>query len=349
MVKLSFNWNDRRVLVTGATGFIGSWLTESLVEKGANVTVLVKKGDPLSHGGITKFSDKLKIIYSDIRDSEGVKSAVKDQEVVFHLAAITQVPYVVKHPVESAEVDIFGAINILEAARNSNQDAFIVYASTDKVYGEPKYVPIDENHSLIAKSPYDASKLAADRMTYAYYATYGLKSAITRWSNTIGGRDANILRAVPDFVTSIHEGNPPTIRYSGNNIRDFIFVTDAVDGMLATVENQNVSTGEAFNLGTGRPTTIFNLANLLIKMMGFENKMSPVILNKPEPGEIKAQYLSSEKAGKLLKWSPKISLEEGLRLSIKWYWENKWWFEIMNNVSSFYGLRTVDVSRITSP
>ncbi len=343
MVKLSFNWNDRRVLVTGATGFIGSWLTEAILERGGKVTAFVKKDDPLMLGGITKFSDKLKIVYGDVRDKEAVKNAVADQELIFHLAAITQVPYAVKNPVETAEVDIFGAINILETIRNSDQNVFLVYASTDKVYGEPKYVPIDEHHPLLTKSPYDASKLAADRMTYAYYTTYGLKSAITRWSNTIGGRDANILRAVPDFITAIQEGKPPTIRYSGNNVRDFIYVTDSVDGMLATAENQNVSTGEAFNLGTGKPSTIFNIATMLIKMMGFENKMAPVVLNNPEPGEIKSQYLSSEKAREMLKWEPKVSLEEGLLLSVKWYLENKWWFEIMNRVSRFYGLRTVNI------
>lgn len=334
---MSFDWKDRRVLVTGATGFIGSWLAEALLKNGADVSVFIKENDPLAMGGLSKLSG-FKKFKGDIRNEENVKKSVRDQELIFHLAAITQVVYAVRNPVESFDVNAIGTLNILESIRNSSTEQFLVFASTDKVYGEPKYLPIDENHPLLGKSPYDASKIAADRLVFSYYTTYDVKSSISRWSNTIGGRDANILRAGPSIVLPVISGKQPVIRYSGEEVRDYMYVEDAVNAILSLAQNQNVSKGEAFNFGTGNPTKIKDFARLVIKLAGFNGKLEPEILNKPAPGEIIRQYLSSEKAKKMLGWKPKFTLEDSLNLTIDWFKENKWWIDVIEKVSNYYGL-----------
>lgn len=334
---MSFDWKDKRVLVTGATGFIGSWLTERLLKNGANVSVFVKKDDPLGMGGLSELSG-FKKFEGDIRNKEDVKNAVSNQELIFHLAAVTQVVYAIKNPVEAFDVNTTGTMNILESIRNSTTEQFLVFASTDKVYGEPKYLPIDENHPTLGKSPYDASKIAADRLVFSYYSTYGLKTSISRWSNTIGGRDANILRVGPSIILSVINGKQPVIRYSGEEIRDYMYVEDAVNAMLSIVQNQNVSEGEAFNFGTGKPTKIKDFARLVIKLAGFDGKLEPKILNQPSPGEITKQYLSSEKAKNILNWSPKFILEDSLKLTIDWFRENDWWINVMKEYQNAMGL-----------
>jgi len=334
-------WNDKRVLVTGATGFIGSWLVERLSNLGATITVFIKENDPIDLASLVEVKDKVKIFYGDIRESDTVYQALNNQEIIFHLAAITQVLYAIKNPAETVAVDVNGTLNILEAIRNNDIDPFLVFASTDKVYGEPKYLPIDEEHVLLAKSPYDASKLAADRLVSSYFNTYGIKSSIVRWSNTYGGRDSNILRAVPDFIMSILNNKPPIIRGNGKHIRDYMYVDDAISGILLIAEKQAKSNGEAFNIGTERPTSVLDLAKLITKLMKLEVKTSPIILNKPLYGEIEVQYLSYKKAYQVLGWEPKINLEDGLKDTIEWYKNNRHWLNVINKVSNFYGINSL--------
>ncbi len=329
-------WKSKNVLVTGATGFIGSWLTETLVKNGANVKVLVNDKDPFGIDGIKHLEKNIKMVCGDIRDKELVGKLVENCEIVFHLAAITQVLYAIKNPGETIDVNVDGTFNVLEGIRKGNGDQFLVYVSTDKVYGEPKCLPIDEDHPLSAKSPYDASKVAADRLVYAYYVTYGIKETILRWSNAYGGRDANLLRAVPDFVTSILNNKPVIIRGNGKHVRDFMYVADIVNALLLAAKKQNVSCGEAFNFGTERPTSVEELASMVIQIFG--SNMKPVILGKDTPGEITTQYLSFRKAEKVLGWKPTIGLQRGLELTIDWYKENLWWQEVMKRVDNFYKL-----------
>lgn len=332
-------WGSKNILVTGATGFIGSWLTETLVSYGADVTVFVKKDDPFGIDAIKHLTNKIKIKYGDLRNKESLFDATKDKEIIFHLAAITQVLYSIKNPGETIDVNVNGTLNILESIRKSDNDPFLVFASTDKVYGEPRYNPINEEHSLNSKSPYDASKVAADRLVHAYNISYGLKNSIVRWSNTYGGRDANILRAVPDFVTSLLNNKSPIIRGNGKPIRDYMYVTDAVSGILSVAQNYRISNGDVFNLGTERPTSVKELAELTIKTFNYEKKFKPIILGKSIPGEINAQYLSSKKAREKLNWEPKVDLERGLKETIKWYKENLWWQDIMRRVADFYNIK----------
>lgn len=333
---MEFDFSDKRVLVTGATGFIGSWLTEKLLASGADVSVFIKKDDPLKFGGISDFINDVRIFYGDITEEETLTNALKDQEIVFHLAALTQVLHSIDFAKEFFNVNAIGTLNILEKLRNSKSLEFLVFSSTDKVYGEPVYLPIDEKHPLSSKSPYDASKLAADILVYSYHKTYGIPAARTRWSNTIGGRDANILRAVPDFITSIMNGKPPTIRGDGKQVRDYMYVTDAVSGILTVAEKKNKSNGDVFNLGTERESSVVDIANLVIEKMNMEDKMKPVVLGKNNTNEINRQFLSAKKAKEELNWFPKVSLEEGIANAVEWYTKHPEWYDVMQNVKKFW-------------
>lgn len=330
-------WIDKKVLVTGASGFIGSWLTEELVARGADVTAFVNKSDPLGIEAIKHL--KLKIIDGNILDKDKVAEAVAGKDYVFHLAAATQVLHVIRYPREAIDVNVDGTANVLDALRN-NSNAFLIFASTDKVYGEPIRVPIDEMHPLVGKSVYDATKIGADRLVKAYGITYGVKYAIIRCSNIYGGRDANILRIIPEFILNVLDGKPPVIRGSGEHIRDYMHVGDAVNAYLTVAENQDVSNSEEFNFGTGRPTKVIDLTKLLIKTMGKD--MQPVTLgSESHKSEISQQYLDSSKAEKTLGWKPKISLEEGLKMTAEWYAENPWWRAVMKNVSDYYSADSI--------
>lgn len=332
-------WESKKVLVTGATGFIGSWLTEALLEKKANVTVLVNKNDQFGEDAIQHLKKYITIVYGNLKDKSLIKNLPKDKDIIFHLGAVTQVLYSLKNPIETFEINVIGTQNLLESIRKSEKETFFIYASTDKVYGEPKYLPIDEHHPLSAKSPYDASKVAADRLVYSYHCSYGLRVSILRWSNTYGGRDSNTLRVIPDFVMSILKKKPPIIRGNGKHIRDFIYVTDIVKALLLTAEQSSRSNGEIFNFGTGKPITIEKLANLIIKISGNEGMIKPIILGHPTPGEIYRQYLSSKKAKKILGWKPTIDLISGLKLTIEWYKKNPWWYNVMERVNKYYRIR----------
>ncbi len=331
-------WEGRKVSITGANGFIGSWLTETLSEKGAYLTILIKKDSPIGTDSIKHLMGKVKIVYGNIKDSSSVEKLVKDKEFVFHLAAVTQVIYAKNNPREAFEVNANGTLNVLEALRKNKENAFLVFASTDKVYGEPKQLPITEDHPLLSKSPYDAAKLAADRLVHSYHLTYGINSGIVRWSNTIGGRDSNFLRVVPDFINSVIKQTPPTIRGNGKHIRDYMYVLDSVNGIMSIGEKSNVSNGDVFNIGTEKPTSVLELANLIIKLMGKEGKMRPVVLNKDTSGEIDKQYLSSKKAVEKLGWKPAYNLEQSLKETIKWYKSNPKWSEVMERVKNYYKL-----------
>lgn len=337
---MTSSFADRRVLVTGASGFIGSWLTEALLEEGADVSVLINESGAIGTSGIDHIIKKVRPFYGNLTRPETLAPAVKNQEIIFHLAALTQVLDSFSIPKEFFEVNANGTTNLLDSVRKSESLDIFVFSSTDKVYGEPSYVPIDENHQLSSKSPYDASKLAADIAVDSYHATYGMPTGKIRWSNTIGGRDTNILRAVPDFVSSIMTGRPPTIRGDGKHIRDYMYVTDAVSGIMTVAQNKNKSNGETFNLGTETPTSVLQIANMVIEKMGMNGKMTPVILGKNNPGEINVQYLSSKKAKEKLGWSPKVALGDGISRSVEWYKSHPEWYDVMQRVRKYWETKT---------
>jgi nucleoside-diphosphate-sugar epimerase len=229
-------------------------------------------------------------------------------------------------------------VNLLEAMRKKDTP-FLVYMSTDKVYGEPQRLPIEADDPLSAKSPYDASKLAADRACYSYHKTYGTKVSIARSSNIYGGREANELRAVPDFVRSLLKSEPPVIRGSGLHERDFVYVEDVVNGLVSIAENQQKTNGEAYVFGTGRPISVLDLAKICIKASGLELK--PKVMGKPTPGEIDKQYISYRKAQEVFSWHPRVSLEEGIAKTLKWFKENPWIEDVIKATSERYRIHSL--------
>ncbi len=329
-------FDGKEIAITGANGFVGSWLTEALVNRGAKVTILLRKNSIVGRRSIKSVLGDISIIYGDIREAKPIKELVKDKDIIFHLAAITQVIYAKNRPVETFDVDANGTLNLLEAIRASKDQPFMVHMSTDKVYGEPQRLPIDESHPLLGKSPYDVSKLAADCLVHSYHTTYGMRSSVIRCSNIIGGRDGNFLRIVPDTIRAIIKKERPKIRGNGMNLRDYMHVKDAVNALMLVAERQKTSTGEAFNIGTERPTSVLDITNMIIRAAGKQGAIKPKVLNQDLTGEIDKQYLSSKKARSKLGWKPKYSLEDGISESVDWYTSNLWWQEVLDDNISYY-------------
>jgi CDP-glucose 4,6-dehydratase len=328
-------WEGKRVLITGGNGFIGSWLTERVVGMGAKATILIRKESPVGLDSVKDAAKKAKVVRGDLRDAPLMEKVCQEQDVILHLAAVTQVLYSISHPRETVDIDVDGTLNILEAMRKKNDKAFLVFTSTDKVYGEPDYLPIDEKHPLSAKSPYDASKLAADRLVYSYHVTYGIRESTSRCSNVIGGRDANILRAIPSFVYFLMRSCRPVIRTGGKHLRDYMFVDDAVRAIMLLAEKQEKSAGRAFNFGTGRPTSVAELGNLVAAEFG--PGLEPIVRGKDVPGEISRQYLSSRLAERELGWKSAIPLEDGVKRAVEWYRKNPQWLDTIRRCASHYG------------
>ncbi len=317
------NWEGRNVLITGASGFVGSWLSKNLIEKGANVVAMLKDNAPdivLKYLGIYS---KLKAIEKgDIVNFDWVKKIFADYNIdtCFHLAAQAIVGIANQSPIPTLETNIKGTWNILEVTRIIESVKRLIVASSDKCYGEPIKLPITEDHPLLASYPYDASKACADILSRTYSKTYGLSIGVTRCCNIYGGGDLNFSRIVPDTIRSVISNKNPVIRSDGTPVRDFIFVMDAVSGYLTLAENleRNEIKGKAFNFGSNSPITILDFVNKIIKISG--KSLKPEVIGKSKPkGEIDAQYLSSEKAEKLLNWRPKVILENGLKETIRWY------------------------------
>jgi len=317
------NWKDKNVLITGASGFVGSWLAKSLVEKKANVIALVRDHVPDSPLIYMDIYPQLKaVVDGDIIDHDTVNRVFNEYDIdtCFHLAAQTIVGAANREPIPTFQTNIKGTWNILDVALKSEILEKIVIASTDKVYGEPIKLPITEEHPLSAIYPYDASKACVEMLTRTYFETYGLPIAITRCCNIYGGGDLNFSRIIPDTIRSIIFNKSPIIRSDGTPVRDFIYITDVVNAYITLAENldkKNVK-GEAFNFGSNSPVKILDLVNKIIKISG--KNLKAVIKGKGKPkGEISEQYLSIEKADKILKWKPEVPLEMGLKKTIEWY------------------------------
>lgn len=309
----------KNVLVTGAGGFIGSHLVEALVGCGADVRAFVRynsRGD----GGLLRELDgsvlrNVEVIAGDLRDEDAVRKAVKGCQIVFHLGALISIPYSYYHPMEVASTNITGTLNVLQACRDLGAER-IVHTSTSEVYGTARITPINEEHPLQGQSPYSASKIGADKLAESYYCAFNLPVITVRPFNTYGPRQS--ARAViPTIITQalvqdvVNLGNL-------NTTRDFTFVTDTVSGFLqAAVSNEGL--GETFNLGTGREIRIGDLAEKVINMVGRKVKIR--VDNerlRPDKSEVMQLISDNKKAKNLLKWTPRISLEEGLQKTIDW-------------------------------
>lgn len=330
MVSQSKFWDQRNVFVTGASGFLGSYLVEKLVNLGANVIAIIRDNTPYARLYYENINDNIVTVRGDIRNYFLLERILNEYEidVVFHLAAQTIVPIANKLPISTFESNIKGTWNLLEATRNSSNVKRIIVASTDKAYGEKAKLPYFETDPLNAKHPYDLSKAVVDMMCQGYADTYKLPVGITRCGNLYGGGDLNFNRIIPQTIRHILFGENPIIRSDGTYLRDYFYVGDAADSYIIFAENllEKNLVGEAFNFGTEKPISVIDLVNKLISLSG-KKYLNAVIENKIK-GEIKNQYLSCKKAHDLLQWKPMHTLDEGLELTYHWYEE---WFKNKKN------------------
>lgn len=319
-------WKGKKVLVTGANGFLGSHLSAGLLKRGSRVIGVIKENP--RHSYLNSYlsqtkNKKIKIIKSDIVDFEAMIGIFKKHkpDICLHVAAQPIVGLANKSPIATFETNIKGTWNILEASRIFATKAVVV-ASSDKAYGEHKRLPYTEEAALLALHPYDASKSCTDILTRVYAHTYGLNSAVTRCANIYGPGDFNFSRIIPDTMRSAIMDKNPVIRSDGTPLRDYIYIDDVVDAYLVLAKKlyyKKVNSGEAFNFGSCRPISVLSLVR---KILSIANKpyLQPVILSKTKiKGEIDRQYLSSCKASRKLGWKSSVSIDAGLSKTHHWY------------------------------
>ena len=320
-MELNF-WQDKRILVTGATGIVGSWLVKELLERGAYTVALLRDADPQSELFRSGDLNRIHVVNGQLEDFTALERAVNKHEVdtVFHLGAQAIVGTALRSPLATFEANIRGTFNLLEACRqHSDLVRRVVVASSDKAYGESAHLPYTEEMPLNGRYPYEVSKSCTDLISQSYFHTYGLAVTVARCGNIYGGGDLNWSRIVPGTIRSLAQGKRPVIRSDGLYLRDYIYVKDIVRAYLCLAERsgkKNVK-GGAFNFGPEKPFSVLEIVGVLQRLMGCEN-LTPEIVNNVQ-GEIKNQYLSSAKAEKLLGWKPEYSLEIGLQETVDWY------------------------------
>jgi len=317
------NWKQKKVLVTGAGGFIGSHLTERLVALGADVRAFVRYNSRIDFGMIEMIPEpvvqKIEVVAGDLRDADAIKKAMEDVDVVFHLGSLIAIPYSYVHPLEVVETNVVGTTNVLLAARDQKVEK-IVHTSTSEVYGTARYVPIDEKHPLQGQSPYSASKIGADMIAYSFYTSYKLPVGIIRPFNTYGPRQST--RAViPTIITQAL--SKKEIRLGSlTPTRDLTFVSDTIDGFIKIAENEK-SVGEVINIGSGFEISIGDLAEKIITLSHSKAKIRTETQRiRPIDSEVERLWAECTKARKLLGWQPKIRLDDGLKKTITWISEH---------------------------
>jgi len=314
-------WQDRRVLVTGATGLLGSWLTKRMLGLEADVVCLVRDWIPESELMLSQSIGRVKVVRGDIRNEKLLERTLGEYEVdtVLHLAAQTIVTIANRNPLSTFDTNIGGTWSLLEACRRSPTVKQIVLASSDKAYGEHDALPYTEETPLRGTYPYDVSKSCADLLARSYSATFALPVATTRCGNFFGGGDLNWNRIVPGTIRSVLRGQSPIIRSDGKLVRDYFYVEDAVaaNTLLAERLSEDSSLrGEAFNFSYERPLSVFEIVELILQLM--HSNLKPDIRNEGK-GEIQKQFLNAAKARKVLGWKPSFTLEDGLTRTIEWY------------------------------
>ena len=314
-------WRGRNVLVTGCTGLLGSWLTEALVERGAQVVGLIRDQIPHSQLSRSGTIDRIRVVRGAVEHYELVHRLLNEYEVdtVFHLAALTIVSIANRAPLATFESNIKGSWTLLEAARNSPLVTRVVLASSDKAYGSQEQLPYTEEMPLLAVHPYDVSKACAEMIAVNYRHTYGLPVSITRCANLYGGGDLNFDRLIPEVIRAALLRERPVIRSDGAMLRDYLFVLDAVSAYLTLAQAMDDPAlfGEAFNFGMDDPHSVLEVAQLVISLSDHP-ELEPIVENR-ELREIHDQYLCSDKARRVLGWRPQHTLEQGLKQTIAWY------------------------------
>lgn len=312
------NWNGKRVLVTGAGGFIGSHLVERLVELGASVRAFVHYNALGRVGWLDQLPvrDEVEILAGDVCDRDSVRRAMTGIEIVFHLAALIAIPYSYEVPAAYVRTNVNGTLNVLQAARDSNVERMI-HTSTSEVYGTARYVPINEDHPVQGQSPYAASKIGADKLAEAFYRSYDLPVVTVRPFNTFGPRQS--LRAIiPTIIAQCLTNG--TVRL-GNlyPTRDLNYVADIVDGFITAAASPE-AVGRTINLGSGREVKISELVQLIAGLIGSGVKIeSDAKRVRPQKSEVERLRADNTLARRMLGWQPSDdSLERGLQLTIDW-------------------------------
>ena len=296
-------WDGKRILVTGATGLVGSWLVSALVEKKAQVITLIRDMDPQSELIRSNTINKTTVINGKLEDISSIERAINENEVdtVFHLGAQTIVGTALRNPLPTFEANIRGSYNLLEVCRqNKSLVKRIVVASSDKAYGTSPKLPYTEDMPLHGEHPYDVSKSCTDLLACTYFKTYALPIAIARCGNIYGGGDLNWSRIIPGTIRSLFNNEAPEIRSNGLFTRDYIYVRDVVEAYLTLAKNLEKEEihGQAFNFGPNRPYSVLEIVETLQSIMNKKN-LKPRILNQAK-AEIKDQTLCSKKLKKCL-------------------------------------------------
>ncbi|NRT71802.1 NAD-dependent 4,6-dehydratase LegB [Clostridium beijerinckii] len=311
----------KKVLVTGAAGFIGSHLIEKLLNIGCNVKAFIHYNSINSWGWLDSLSkDKLKeieIFTGDIRDPNGVREAMKNIEEVYHLAALIAIPFSYHSPDSYVDTNIKGTLNVLQAARELDTERILI-TSTSEVYGSAKFVPITEEHPYQGQSPYSATKIGADRLAESFYRSFSLPITIVRPFNTYGPRQS--ARAIiPTIIMQLLSGKNEIKLGALTPTRDFNYVKNTVNGFIEIAKSQN-TIGEEINIATQREISIKNLAEELIKQL---NPKAKIICEeeriRPKNSEVNRLLGSNEKLKKLTQWSEEYTFEEGIKETIEWF------------------------------
>jgi len=316
-------WQDRPTLITGATGLLGGWLTGRLVAAGASVVCLIRDSVPDSRLNRCGLVNRVTSVTGDVRDQALLERVLGEYEIdtVMHLAAQTIVGIANRNPVSTFESNIQGTWALLEAARRSPSVKQIVQASSDKAYGAQPQLPYTEDAPLRGTHPYDVSKSCADLIAQNYAHSFGVPVAITRCGNFYGGGDLNWSRLVPGTIRSLLRGERPVIRSDGSFLRDYFYIEDGACAYMKLAEelaNRRELAGHAFNFSNEQQISVLELVRLISRLM--DSDLGPEVRNEAS-NEIRDQYLSAEKARRILGWTPSFALEVGLRKTIAWYRE----------------------------
>ena len=315
------NLKDKKVLVTGADGFIGSHLVEHLLETGCQVKAFVFYNSFNSWGWLDTLPENtlknIEVFTGDVRDPNGVRTAVKDVDVVFHLAALIGIPFSYHSPDSYVDTNIKGTLNVLQASRDSNVERVII-TSTSEVYGTAQYVPIDERHPLQGQSPYSASKIGADKIAESFYRSFGTPVIIARPFNTYGPRQS--ARAIiPTIITQLLNGKKEVKLGSLHPTRDLNYVEDICEGFIALAKS-DTAIGKETNIGSGIEISIGDLATLIIQIINPEARIiSDDLRKRPSDSEVERLLCDNRIIQNLTGWKSAISLEEGLIKTIEWF------------------------------
>jgi CDP-glucose 4,6-dehydratase len=317
-------WRDRNVFITGANGFVGSWLAGALVRSGARVVALVR--DEVQPGGLELqgLDSVVTRVRGDLNDAQLLHRAMAEHEVsfCFHLAAQALVGVADRSPVATFATNAMGTVHLLEACRLTGVEQCVI-ASSDKAYGTASELPYREDMPLLGQGPYEASKVCTEIVARSFAATYGMRVGIARCANVYGGGDMNFSRLVPDTIRAILAGRNPVLRSDGTPRRDYLYASDAARSYLAlaahSMDGMPAGSLEAFNFGWGTPISALELVRMLIAASG-DAGLEAVIAGAGRPTrEIDDQYLDSSRARAVLGWRPEIDLGRGLALTFDWY------------------------------